>query len=118
MQMTRHFLGLVCAVLLVPAAAAQAGSPPRTCIDNRSIKATRFSAEQGYFVRSGSRWFQNRADGCPLFAEGRSVQTTSPANRLCKGDQVQIFQPVTSIVFGTCVLGEWAEVPETDVPKN
>jgi hypothetical protein len=118
MQMMLRFLGLACAVLLMPASAARAGSPPRTCIDNRSIKATRFSAEQGYFVRSGSRWFQNRAGGCPLFAEGRSIQTISTASRLCNGDQVQIFQPVTNIVYGTCALGEWIEVPEAKVPKN
>ncbi len=113
----RH-LALTAVLAALAAAPVLAAEPEtRVCLDNRSIKATRFSPDQGYFARSGGRWFQNRAGGCPLFAEGRSIQTISTASRLCNGDQVDIYQPVTGLVFGTCALGEWTEVAAESVPK-
>ncbi|WP_439533237.1 hypothetical protein [Polymorphobacter sp.] len=119
--MMRHFalaasLALAVTGPLAPLAAAEPET--RACIDSRSIRATQFSAEQGYFVRSGGKWFQNRAGGCPLFKEDRSIRTNSTIGRQCNGDQVQVYQPVTNLEFGNCTLGDWTEVPATSVPKK
>jgi hypothetical protein len=117
--MTMRSIALAAFLVTLATTPGLAAEPEtRACIVNRTIKATRFSPEQGYFVRSGARWFQNRANGCPLFAEGRSVQATGTLGQQCNGDQVTLVQPITDLTFGTCILGEWTEVDERAVPKR
>lgn len=113
-------LMLSLALLASPAwAAASKASPDgsRLCVGNRSIQATRLSPE-GYYVRSSGRWFRNTMNGCPLLAGDRTVSSLSPSERQCKGDQVQVSQPVTNLAFGTCSLAEWTPVAEQDIPAN
>ena len=94
-----------------------AANTQQLCISNRAIKATRFSAK-GYFVKIGPNWYQNTANSCPLFAPDRAVRVQSITNRQCKGDQVEIFQTVTALGFGSCTLGPWHAVPPETVPTD
>lgn len=106
------------ALLASPAWAAAGKTAPdgsRLCIGNRAIKATRFSP-QGYFVKADGRWYRNSMNGCPLLADDRTVSSLSSSERQCKGDQVQVSQPVTNMAFGTCTLGDWVPVADKDVP--
>ena len=113
-----RMLMLALVFMAAPAWAAASKTGPdgeRLCVGNRAIKATRLSP-QGYYVKVGGRWFRNAMNGCPLLADDRTVSSLSPSERQCKGDQVQVSQPVTNIAFGTCALGEWTPVAEEDVP--
>jgi len=115
-----RMLMLSLALLASPAWAAADKSAPdgtRLCIGNRAIKATRL-LPQGYFVQANGRWYRNAMSGCPLLADDRSVNSLSPSERQCKGDQLQVSQPVTNLVFGTCTLGDWTPVAEQDVPAR
>lgn len=104
-------------VPLMAAGPAFAESEERLCVNNRAIKASRFS-ENGYFVKVGDSWYVNAANGCPLFASDRAVRVQGVTNRQCKGDQVDIFQTVTVLGFGACTLEAWQPVAEAAVPKN
>ena len=115
-----RILLLSLALLASPAWAAASKTAPdgsRLCVGNRAIKATRFSP-QGYYVKVEGRWYRNSMNGCPLLADDRTVSSLSPSERQCKGDQVQVSQPVTNMAFGTCVLGAWTPVAEQDVPAR
>lgn len=88
---------------------------PLDCLNNRSIKATRFTPD-GYYARSGKDWWLNRAGNCGMFRQDLSIATISPLNRQCRGDQVRLFQNFTGIEFGTCTLGAWEPVDADVVP--
>jgi hypothetical protein len=108
------------ALLANPALAAASKTAPdgsRLCVGNRAIKATRLSP-QGYFVKVDGRWYRNAMNGCPLLADDRIVSSLSPSERQCKGDQLQVSQPVTNLGFGTCTLAEWTPVADQDVPAT
>jgi len=98
--------------------AAETQTKTQSCLDNRSIKSTRFSSKQGYFAKSGNRWYQNKAFECPLFRSDRSIRTLSTIGQQCRGDQVEIFDPIIGISFGACALDNWVEVAADSVPKK
>lgn len=108
-------LGVV-VMLAGPVMAATTERKPQSCLDNRSIGETRFSGDEGYFARSGKGWWQNKARGCRLLAEDRSIQTVSTINRQCRGDQVLVFHNFSRIEFGACVLEDWVPVETAAVP--
>lgn len=105
---------LLCGSLAAPTVAAERA--PRDCLDNRSIRESRFSSTQGYFARAGRDWWQNKARGCELLDPDRSIRTLSPINRQCSGDQILVFQNFSRVEFGTCVLGQWEPVAADAVP--
>jgi|GEM_PF-3918302 len=112
--MRNFILSSMALMLAIPAVAAE---KERLCVSNRAIKDTRFSAE-GYFVKTGTNWYKNAANGCSLFASDRAVRVQGITNRQCNGDQVDVFQTVTALGFGTCTLATWEHVAEDAVPKN
>jgi hypothetical protein len=108
-------------MMMLGAAGAGAERPlpePRNCIEMRTIRDTRLSREQGYFVRVGRQWWRNEANQCPLFGADRSVQIVTTINRQCRGDQLLVFHNLTRIEFGTCVLSDWQAVPADSVPSG
>jgi len=107
------FFVLMAAVLAGPSLAAE--RKPLECLNNRSIKETRFAPE-GYYARTGRDWWLNRANDCGLFRPDLSIATVSPLNRQCRGDQIRLFQNFSGIDFGTCALGAWEPVEADAVP--
>lgn len=113
MRLTLVMMALVAPVLATPLLAAE--RKPVDCLNNRSIKNTRFAPE-GYYAQTGKDWWLNRAGNCGMFRQDLSIATISPLNRQCRGDQVRLFQNFTLIEFGTCTLGAWEPVDADVVP--
>jgi hypothetical protein len=44
---------------------------------------------------------------CPGLEFGRAIAFTTPQTRICRGDLVNVFDPVTGVQFGGCGLGEF-----------
>ena len=93
-----------------PAFAEDAPPETRLCLENRTIRIKDLSAANGYFVRTSQGWWRNTGPGCPAYARDRALRTYSTADRQCRGDVVQVFDPFSRLEFGGCVLGAWERV--------
>ena len=47
------------------------------------------------------------AGGCPSLSLGRSLRTRTISTRLCQGDIVTVFDPVSGAEYGGCGLGQF-----------
>ena len=47
------------------------------------------------------------AGGCSDLEFGRAIKTQTPTTRLCRGDIVTVFDPVSGMDYGGCSLGEF-----------
>ena len=53
------------------------------------------------------------AGGCPDLNFGRAVKIQVPTTRLCRGDIVTVFDPVSGVEYGSCGLGEFTPYRRT-----
>ncbi len=51
-------------------------------------------------------WVNRTLSACPDLT-GRSLKTRVPATRLCRGDNVIVYEPASGIDFGSCSLGQF-----------
>ena len=93
-------------------AAPPVGPHTQDCIENRDIRARRQSAEDGYFVQTRQGWWRNTAGGCPLYKRNGILVTQSPQNRQCRGDVVQVVDPMLFFTIGSCPLGAWERIEQ------
>jgi hypothetical protein len=54
---------------------------------------------------------------CPGLDSGRSLRVRTPAARLCRGDIVTVFEPVSGMELGGCSLGKFMPYRRTLPPK-
>jgi hypothetical protein len=83
--------------------------PPVACVNLRDLDGNR-SAGEGAIVftgRSGRKWVNRPAGGCPSLEFGRALRTRTSTGRLCRGDIATVFDPVAGIEYGGCGLGDF-----------
>ena len=109
---------LLVAAVATPALAQTPEAPPetRSCLENRTIRAKDISAANGYFARTPQGWWRNTGPSCSAYARDRGFVTRSNEDRQCRGDVVEVFDTLTRITYGSCILGDWERVSEP--PKN
>lgn len=109
--MRQHLLGGLLLVLAGSAAAAPA-APAKTsnCLSNRDIRNRVATANDGYFARTSQGWWRNTGRACAAYAPNRALITRSNMDRQCRGDLVVVFDTVSRIEFGSCLLGDWVRV--------
>lgn len=95
-----------------PPAAIHAATPPATsvCLDNRDIRSKVFTADNGYYARTGKGWWRNTGAACPAYGDNRVLITRSNINRQCRGDVVEVYDNFSRIGYGGCVLGNWERI--------
>jgi hypothetical protein len=54
--------------------------------------------------------------GCPGLDSGRALKLRTPAARLCRGDVVTVFEPVSGTALGGCSLGQFTPYRRTLQP--
>ncbi len=90
--------------------AGRVAGSPEDCIDESDLAANR-SFGNGVIVFSsrtgGVLWVNRPAGGCPGLAAGRAIQTQTPKTRLCRGDIVSVFDPLSGAAYGSCTLSEF-----------
>ena len=97
----------------VPAAVAAAmegrvAGPPVACVDQRGLRGNRAIAGAMLFEGPGDVVYVNQGiGGCQALAHGRAMRTSNPVGRLCRGDLVTAFDPVSGVEFGGCTLGDF-----------
>ena len=82
---------------------------PRTCVPTRDLLGNR-SAGEGAFIfstRSSNLIYVNRPPaGCPEL-NGDALKTRTTGTQLCRGDIVEVFNPLSGFSRGACGLGEF-----------
>jgi hypothetical protein len=80
-----------------------------SCVNSRDLHSNRTIGEEVIlFDGPGNTIYVNRpAAGCPGMNSGRAMRTRTPSTRLCRGDIVTVFDPVSGIEYGSCGLGDF-----------
>jgi len=117
--MMQRFAPTLLLAIAAPLAAAPPGTPPETaaCLSNRDIRVRVTTAAEGYFARTSQGWWRNTGPTCPAYARRRALLTRSNQDGQCRGDLVVVFDPLSRIEFGGCMLGDWLRV-EAPPPKK
>ena len=89
---------------------------PVACISQHGLRNMRVHAGALLIEAPGGIVYVNEGvAGCSALALGRAIRTRSPSSRLCRGDIVTAFEPVSGVEFGGCALGEF--VPYRRAPR-
>jgi hypothetical protein len=84
--------------------------PAVSCVNQRDLRGNR-SVGEGAILFDGptSRvvYVNRPPSGCPELSSGRALITRTPSTRLCEGDIVTVFDPVSRSEYGSCGLGQF-----------
>jgi hypothetical protein len=95
---------------LAAALSGRTAGPPQDCVSEADLGGNKsYGRDVILFTgRTNDVVYVNRpAGGCPTLDFGRAIKTQTPMTKLCRGDIVTVFDPVSSIEFGSCSLGEF-----------
>ena len=82
---------------------------PQECVEQRLLGGSRSLGDAIVFGDSTSEVvYLNRPPiPCPALGTGRALETRTVSDRLCRGDVVTVFDPVSGMQVGACALGEF-----------
>jgi hypothetical protein len=83
--------------------------PPVSCVPLRNLQGNR-SAGEGAIIfagQSGRLWVNRPPAGCPVIDSGRAISLRTTGTQLCRGEIVNVFDPVNGFNYGSCGLGDF-----------
>ena len=91
------------------ALAQRTAGPAVDCVSERDLRSHRAVTDDAIlFEANGGTLYLNRlSGGCEGLGHGRAFRTTTPVSRLCRGDIITVFDPVSGSEYGGCSLGEF-----------
>jgi hypothetical protein len=95
---------------LAAALEGRSAGAPQSCVPSRDLRGNRSAGEGAIIFDSPSRnliYVNRPAGGCPELRMGDALKTRTTSTRLCAGDIVQVFDPVTGFSSGSCGLGDF-----------
>jgi hypothetical protein len=101
---------------LAEALAGRVAGAPQDCISEPDLAGNQSFGSGVILFRSRTNdvLYVNRPPaGCAGLDFGRAIKVQSPATRLCRGDTVTVFDPVSGIEYGGCGLGEFTPYRST-----
>ena len=100
---------------LAEATEGRVAGPAVSCVNQVGLRNTRIVGEAILFEGPGDVLYVNHGSGgCVVLEHGRAIRTSNPSNRLCRGDIVTAFEPVSGIEFGGCSLGDFVPYRRPD----
>jgi len=83
--------------------------PPVSCVNMRDLDGNRSAGDAAIVFdgRSGRKWVNRPAGGCPSLEFGRALRTRTSSSQLCRGDIATVFDPVSGSDLGGCGLGDF-----------
>jgi hypothetical protein len=94
---------------LAEATEGSTAGAPQSCVSTRDLLGNR-SAGEGAFIfstRNSNLIYVNRPPaGCPEL-RGDALKTRTTGTQLCRGDLVEVFDPLTGFSRGGCGLGDF-----------
>lgn len=95
---------------LAAAIEGRVAGPPQSCVPLRELAGNQ-SAGEGAIIfktRSSNLIYVNRPPaGCPDINIGYALKTRGPNTQLCRGEIVEVFDPLSGFTKGACGLGEF-----------
>ena len=89
--------------------------PPVSCVTLAEVRGNRaLGRELILFEGTSGRQWVNRVGNCPGLDYGRTLRVNAPSGRLCRGDAVQVMDPGSQAVLGSCTMGDFL----TFVPRR
>ena len=95
---------------LAAALSGRIAGPPQDCVSEADLGGNKSYGRDVILFsgRTDDVVYVNRPTaGCPGLDFGRAIKIKTPAARLCRGDIVTLFDPVSGVEFGSCSLGEF-----------
>ena len=94
--------------LLATALEGRSAGPPQSCIRQVGLGSSRSAGEAAIiFEGPGDILYVNRPPaGCPSL-DGRTLVTRTTSTQLCRGDIVNVVDPVSGTQYGSCGLGDF-----------
>lgn len=95
---------------LEQALAGRVAEDPQSCVNARDLGGNKSFGEGVILFRgpTNSTVYVNRPPaGCPDLSFGRALKVRTTSTRLCRGDIVTVFDPVSRVEYGGCSLGDF-----------
>ena len=86
------------------------GGPAQACVSERALQGNRSAGEGAilFDTTTSGLVYVNRPDGgCPELTGGRALRLRTPSTRVCRGDIVSVFDPLSEFDYGSCALGDF-----------
>ena len=84
--------------------------PPIACVSLAMLRSNTLIGTSAIVFqgRNFKTLYVNRPEGgCSVLPMGRALQTETGGSRLCRGDLVTVWDPVSGVDYGTCPLGDF-----------
>jgi hypothetical protein len=95
---------------LAAALSGRTAGAPQDCVNEGDLGGNK-SYGRDVIVFSGRTeevvYVNRPTGGCGGLDFGRALKITTPAAKLCRGDIVTVFDPVSGVEYGSCSLGEF-----------
>ena len=91
------------------ALAGRVAGPPVDCVNSSELRGNRtFGDGAILFEARGDILYLNQPPGgCGGLGPGRAFRTTTTVARMCRGDIITVFEPVSGAEYGGCGLGDF-----------
>jgi hypothetical protein len=93
---------------LAAALSGRTAGPAQDCVNEAELAGNKAYGKDVivFSGRTDDVVYVNRPPGgCPALDFGRAIRIQTPAARLCRGDVVTVFDPLSDIGYGSCSLG-------------
>ena len=84
--------------------------PPIACVSLAKLRSNTLVGSTAIVFEGrnlGTLYVNRPEGGCPVLRMGRALQTGTGGSRLCRGDLVTVWDPVSGVDYGTCPLGDF-----------
>jgi hypothetical protein len=84
--------------------------PPIACVSLAMLRSNTLVGSTAIVFQGrnfNTLWVNRPEGGCPVLRMGRALQTETGGSRLCRGDLVTVWDPVSGVDYGTCPLGDF-----------
>lgn len=95
---------------LEQALAGRVAEDPQSCVNARDLGSNKSYGEGAILFRgrTNSVVYVNRPPaGCPDLSFDRALRVQTTSTRICRGDIVTVFDPLTGAEYGGCGLGDF-----------
>jgi hypothetical protein len=95
---------------LAEALAGRVAGEPQDCISAAELAGDQTFGRGVILFRSRSNdvvYVNRPPGGCTGLDFGRAIKVQAPSTRLCRGDLITVFDPLTGTQYGSCGLGEF-----------
>ena len=88
----------------------QQAGPPIACVNLATLRGNTIVGGSAIVFqgRNFKELYVNRPEGgCPILRLGRALRTETGGSRICRGDLITVWDPVSGVEYGGCPAGDF-----------